>query len=548
MMNLATDQISSREDVQAQLQKWLQAYGNEQVAVADLLCDRHVEQLSGGDNVALLYEDGAGNEAQFTFAELRDLSTKFAGVLADLGVVKGDRVATLLPRSPELVIATLGLWRLGAVHVPLFTAFGLQAIKYRVEHCGARVLVTDGSNRAKVGETALSHVVTVEAPHANENWADDIPFWAALASAEPFVTPMPSKGGDGFIQLYTSGTTGAPKGVEVPVKALAAIEAYMRLGLDLRPEDRYWNMADPGWAYGLYYALIGPLLLGHTTLFFNAPFDVQSTFRILRKYGVTNLATAPTVFRLMRAAGETGQDLQLRVASCAGEPLNPEILAWAIQNLGIPIHDQYGQTEMGMVVTNHHHQLLQRQLRPGSMGHPMPGFRAVILNDSGAELGPGQEGQLAVDTAQSPLYWFQGYWQEPARTAERFSPDRRYYLTGDAASMDTEGYIYFSGRNDDIISSAGYRIGPFELESALMGHPAVAESAVVGKPDPIRGEVVKAYVVVKAGYVPSEELAEALRQHVRTNVSAHAYPREIAFIDQLPKTPSGKIQRFLLRK
>ncbi len=364
------------------------------------------------------------------------------------------------------------------------------------------------------------------------------------------VTPVVGTGEDGLILIYTSGTTGEPRGVEVPVKALASIEAYMRFGLDLRDEDVYWNMADPGWAYGLYYALIGPLLLGQTTLFFNAPFDVQATYRILQKYEVTNLATAPTVFRMMRAAGVPGQDkppLRLRVASSAGEPLNPDVLAWAIEHLGSPIHDHYGQTEMGMVVNNHHLPVLQRQLRPGSMGHAMPGFRVVILDEAGTELGPGHAGQLAVDTQQSPLYWFRGYYQDPVRTAERFTDGGRYYLTGDGASRDAEAYVFFTGRNDDIITSAGYRIGPFEPESALMGHAAVAEAAVVGKPDSLRGEIVKAYVVLKAGYTPSEALAEELRQYVRVNLSAHAYPREVEFVDQLPKTPSGKIQRFLLR-
>ena len=541
--------LNSLEDAQAQVQAWLREFSGADVALAHLLCDRHAQEP---DRVALVYEDATGHEATYTFAALRDLSARSAGVLHDLGVSPGARVATLLPRSPELLITTLALWRLGAVYVPLFTAFGPQAIAYRVKQSGARVLITDTTNREKISQSdELSNVrvVTVEGSNGNRGLPGDIPFRASLESAAPVENVFASTGEDAFIQLYTSGTTGEPKGVEVPVKALASFAAYMRFGLDLQKSDVYWNMADPGWAYGLYYALIGPLLLGQTTLFFNAPFDVQATYRILEKYGVTNIATAPTVFRMMRAVGavEATRRLQLRVASCAGEPLNPDVLAWAVEHLGIPVHDQYGQTELGMLVINAHLPALQRPLIPGSMGHAMPGYRVVILDESGTELGPGQEGQLAVDTQQSPLCWFRGYYQAAEQTAERFAGNGRYYLTADAASQDPEGYLFFTGRDDDVITSAGYRIGPFEPESALMSHPAVAEAAVVGKPDPLRGEIVKAWVVVRPGYTPSEALAAELRQHVRANLSAHAYPREIEFIEHLPKTPSGKIQRFLLR-
>ncbi len=547
--------LSSPEDVQGQIQAWLKEYGDPNVAAAHLLCDRHTQEP---DRVALRYEDPVGQTTTYTFAELRDLSAKCAGVLHSLGIGKGDRVATLLPKTPELLITTLALWRLGAIYVPLFTAFGPQAIAYRVGHSGTRVLVMDTTNRAKISQVgglldrqniALSQVVTVEGPDHDAALSGDLPFWTTVKAAAPMEIPVARTGEDGLILMYTSGTTGEPKGVAVPIKALASIAAYMRFGLDLQPEDVYWNMADPGWGYGLFYALIGPLLLGQATLFVNAPFTVPATYGILQKYSVTNLATAPTAFRMMRAAGAQAPAprLQLRVASSAGEPLNPEVLTWAVEHLGLPIHDQYGQSELGMVVNNHHLPALQQPLRPGSMGHAMPGFRVVILDESGTECGAGQEGQLAVDIPQSPLYWFQGYYHEPARTAERFSDGGRYYLTGDTTRRDAEGYCFFTGRNDDIILSAGYRIGPFEPESALMGHAAVAEAAVVGKPDPLRGEIVQAYVVLKAGYTPSDALAEELRAFVRANLSAHAYPRAVEFITQLPKTPSGKIQRYLLR-
>ena len=536
--------------IERQMQTWLSTFDADTISVAGILCDQHAEDPQ---KTALLYEDALGNSARYTFAQLRDLSSRLAGVLKALGVTKGDRVATLLPKSPELLVTTLGLWRLGAAHVPLFTAFGPQAISSRVENSQARVLVTDVANRHKVSYanagSGSPQVVTVTDDSSGTH-DGDVAYRDALAQADPVTDPVLTCGDDLFILIYTSGTTGSPKGVEIPVKALASFVAYMRFGLDVRDDDVYWNMADPGWAYGLFYALVGPLLLGNTTLFFNAPFDVSATYRILETYGVTNVTTAPTVFRMMRAAEDQvipSDTSSLRLASCAGEPLNPDVVSWGRDQLGVPIHDHYGQTEGGMMVCNHHLPELQRPISAGSMGHTMPGFRIVILDPDGKELAAGQEGQLAVDTYASPLFWYRGYFNDPERTAERFTGNGRYYLTGDSASRDADDYVSFSGRADDIITSAGYRIGPFEPESALLTHEAVAEAAVVGIADELRGEIVKAFVVLKAGYDPSSELAETLRTFVQSTLSAHAYPRQIEFISDLPKTPSGKIQRFLLR-
>ena len=548
-------QVQTRDDVEAQVQELLATYGGREVCVAHLICDRHAEDP---DRVALRHEEADGRTGQLTFAELRDASARFAGALRDLGVSRGDRVATLLPRTPELLIATLALWRIGAVHVPMFTAFGPLPIRHRLRDSAARVIVTDEQQRPKLdmvlnGPDGLGasapHVVVVTPGDRQADQRSDISFWAALGAARPVHTPVVIGGDDLFLLPYTSGTTGSSKGVEVPARALASFEAYMRFGYDLRDDDVFWNMADPGWAYGLYYALIGALLLGHTTLFYNAPFDAEGTYRVLERYGVTNFAAAPTAYRALRAAGVPAglkDRLRLRVASSAGEPLNPDIIAWAEEHLGVPIYDQYGQTEHGMMVNNHHAPSLRRPIRPGSMGHPTPGFRIVILDDDGRELGPGQQGQIAIDCPVSPLYWFRGYRGAPERTAERFV-DGRYYLTGDAAYADEDGYTFAGGRTDDIITSAGYRIGPFEVESALIAHPAVAEAAVIGKPDALRGEIVKAFVVLKPGFAPGATLTEELGRFVRANLSAHAYPREIEVVDALPKTPSGKIQRFLLR-
>jgi acetyl-CoA synthetase len=541
--------VDANELILARVRDWLDAYDRPAVAVADLLCDRHA---TDGTRLALRYEDASRRATRLTFFELLDRSARFAGVLRDLGVGKGDRVATLLPKTPELLIAVLGIWRLGAVHVPLFTAFGPQAIAYRIAHSETRIVVTDAGNRAKLesNEPSVLTVITVEDVAGKGSVTGDLPFWQTIETASAVTEPTSIAGGDPFILIYTSGTTGQPKGVAVPVKALAEIHTYMHFGLDLRPDDVFWNAADPGWAYGLYYAVVGPLLLGQPTLFVNAPFDAERTDHIWRKYGVTNFAAAPTIYRALRAAGVTKQsqdELRLRVASSAGEPLNPEVIAWAAEDLGVPLHDQYGQTEHGMIANNHHHPALRRPPRPGSMGQAMPGFRIVVVDSETNELAPGEEGQLAIDITESPSFWFGGYYRDPAASARCFSGDGRYYLAGDAVRQDVDGFVTFTGRADDLINSAGYRIGPFEVESALVGHRAVVEAAVIGKPDQLRGELVKAFVVLKPGTAPSDELADELARFVKTHLSAHAYPREVEFVDQLPKTPSGKIQRFVLR-
>ncbi len=537
-------------DIDAQIDQLLQKYGGSSIDLGYLLCDQHT---ATPDRVALIYKEKVEHEARYTFTDLREYSTRFAAVLAKLGVAKGDRVATLLPKSPELVIAVLGIWRLGAIHVPLFTAFGPEAVDYRLTNSETSILIVDTKNRGKVEKKPvhLSTIVRVEGKDGVQEQSEDIPFWASLEKANGKVHTQKVSGQDPIILLYTSGTTGEPKGVEILTKFLAPIEVYMRLGLDLREDDIFWNMADPGWAYGLYYAIVGPLLLGHATILFNAPFDVDNTLRVLNDLKVTNLATSPTVFRVIKSMDHGSSSAEkhgfLRVASCAGEPLNPEVLSWGQQFFGISIRDQYGQTEVGMAVTNLQYPELKRPLKPGSAGPSMPGFRAVIVDGRGKELPPGTEGELAIDTHHSPLFIFKGYFKNPEKTRERFSEGGRYYLTGDAGSQDDEGYVFLTGRNDDVITSSGYRIGPYEIENVLMSHEAIGEVAVVGIPDQLRGELVKAFVVLKAGFTASESLAEAMRQLVKTRLSAHIYPREIAWVEALPKTPSGKVQRFMLR-
>jgi len=488
-------------------------------------CDRYAE--TGG--TALRWSSADGRSAEYSFAQLRDLSAQFAGMLAARGVRPGDIVAGLLPRTPDLMVTILGVWRAGAVYQPLFTAFGPRAVEHRLAASGARLVVTDPANRPKLdGVPNIAVVLTTDLP-------------VELDRHPPRFDPVMRRGDDPFLLMFTSGTTGMPKGVPVPLRALLGFGAYMRQSIDLRSGDRFWNIADPGWAYGLYYAVTGPLLLGQATTLHDGPFTAASAYAVLQRWSITNLAGAPTAFRLMIAAGPAAAQAvrgQLRVVSSAGEPLNPEVIRWFAEHLGVAIHDHYGQTELGMVVCNHH--ALRHPVRPGSAGLPLPGYRVAVLDDADRELPQGEPGVLAVDLARSPLHWFGGYLGQPPPTGP-------YYRTGDTVELEPGGGISFVGRSDDIITSAGYRIGPFEVESALIEHPAVIEAAVVGKPDPERTEIVAAFVVLADGTRGTDALAHELQQHVRSRLSAHAYPREIAFVENLPKTPSGKLQRFILR-
>jgi acetyl-CoA synthetase len=505
-------------------------------------CDRYAK--SG--RIALYWEGQDGRSTTHTFEELKEASSRFANFLVSQGVQPGDRVAGLLPRVPELLVVILGTWRAGAVYQPLFTAFGPKAIEYRVSSSEAKLIVTDSTNRPKLDEVAncpaIATITSVTA--AKPLAAGDFDFRAALASQSASFAPVLRSGDDPFMMLFTSGTTGQAKGVAVPNKALKAFYMYMRYAVDLRADDVYWNIADPGWAYGLYYAAIGPLLMGHATLFYEGSFTVDSTYRVIQKYNITNLAGAPTAYRMLIATGpDKAKALsgRLRVANSAGEPLNPEVIRWFREHLACTVNDHYGQTEIGMVLCNFHG--LRHAVRAGAAGYAVPGYRMVVVSDEGVELPPGQQGNLAVDREMSSLYYFEGYWRQATPSFVG-----KYYLTGDTVEMDASGNIAFVGRGDDIITSAGYRIGPFDVESCLIEHPAVAETAVIGKPDPERTEIVKAFVVLKQGFTASDALAAELQQLVKHRLAAHAYPREVQFVLELPKTPSGKIQRFLLRQ
>lgn len=515
----------------------------DQFNAYEACCGRHVRQ-GRGEKIALVHEDCNQVVTKLSFAELDTRSAQVAHMLKQYGVKPGDRVATMLPRTPELLIIVLATWRIGAIYQPLFTAFGVESIEYRLLKAATKVVFTNLENRAKFEEIVdLPQMVLVtKETEQVEGYAD-----ANFKEAEKLPTEFESvtlETDAPFLQMFTSGTVGKSKGVSVPLKALPTFYLYMRYAIDLRETDNYWNMADPGWAYGLYYAITGPLLMGITTYFNEMGFDAQNTYDFLLRHKITNIASSPTAYRMMKSSGvfeNVADKLSLRVANSAGETLNTEVVNWVQQNLGCPIFDQYGQTETGMTCCMHH--ALTHEGPIGSMGMPLPGHKLVVVDEELRPVEDGSQGQLAVVVSESPAFYFQGYsWNEK----QAFLGD--YYLTGDVVERHVDGSFWFSGRDDDIIITAGYRIGPTDVENCVMEHEAVAESAAVGIPDEMRGQVIKSYVVLKQGIAGTEDLISEIKALVQKRLSAHAYPRYVEFVEALPKTPSGKIQRFLLRQ
>ena len=509
-------------------------------------CGRHVRD-GRGDNIALVHEDTAGNVTRMSFAELDKASAQVANLLLSYGVQAGDQVATMLPRTPELLTIVLATWRIGAVYQPLFTAFGYDSIKYRMDKANTKVVFTNQENRGKFDDLAKqTKMVLIGSKVDAQSWGDDN--YAQMMATQPqTLEPVLLDTDAPFLQMFTSGTVGKSKGVSVPLSALSAFYLYMRYAIDLRADDNYWNMADPGWAYGLYYAITGPLLMGVATYFNESGFDAANTRDFMVRHKITNLASSPTAFRMMKSSGvfESAHDdanakLSLRCANSAGETLNTEVVSWVETYLNCKVLDQYGQTETGMTCCEHH--ALEHKRPVGSMGVALPGHTLVVLDDDMQVLPDGEQGQLAVVVSQSPTFYFRGYsWNEK----DAFTDD--YYLTGDVVERHSDGSYWFSGRDDDIIITAGYRVGPTDVENTVLEHEAVAESAAVGVPDEVRGHTIKSYVVLKDGIVGTDEIAKEIQDLVRKRLSTHAYPREVEFVAALPKTPSGKIQRFLLR-
>jgi acetyl-CoA synthetase len=503
-----------------------------------------VDRQAGLHGIALYWIGKDHSRVTMTYRELRALSNKVANLLRSLGVRKGDRIAGILPRVPETVAIMIGTWKAGGIYVPIFTGFGPEAIRFRLRNCEAKVAFTHHEYRNRLSERSETPVVTIAGTGGAAPRPGDVDFRHAIAGENDHFDPEQCGRSDPAVILYTSGSTGEPKGVSIASNFLAAIRPYMRFGVDLAPTDIFWPTGDPGWGYGFvcYHVAIS---MGAPVLSCEATPTPESLLEFLQEHRVTNLATVPTLLRGVMALGAdklAGYDLSLRCISSCGEPLNSEVIRYFREALGLTPKDHFGSSENGLPLGNFN--ALDAEVKPGSMGLPMPGFEMSIIDDNGIELPPGEAGYLAQRPSEQGYYAL-GYWKDAERTRQLF---RHGWITaGDLAHRDQSGYFWFEGRADDVIKSSGYRIGPFEVESAILHHPAIAEAAVVGKPDARRGHIVKAYVTLRPRQAPGPRLVQEIQDIARRIVGDHAYPREVQVIDSLPKTESGKIQRFKLR-
>jgi len=514
--------------------------------------DRHVRG-GRGDKLALRWISRDNTIRDFTYATLGAATNRFANVLAQREIAKGDRVFSLLGRVPELYIAALGTLKNGSVFSPLFSAFGPEPIKARMTIGEAKaIIVTEAFYRRKIEPwrkdlASLKHVFLTECSTSPP--PDTIDLAAALAQASESFETVRTMPEDMALLHFTSGTTGKPKGAVHVHEAVVAHNVTGKLALDFHPDDVFWCTADPGWITGTSYGIISPLTNGVTMVIDHAEFDTERWYRILQDQKVTVWYTAPTAIRmLMKAGAEIAKrfDLsKLRLMASVGEPLNPEAVVWGVEAFGKPFHDNWWQTETGgIMITN----FLSMDVKPGSMGRPLPGIEAGIIehleDHSVREITkPMAMGELALRPGWPSM--MRGYLNEEARYKKCFVGG--WYLTGDLATRDSDGYYWFVGRADDVIKSSGHLIGPFEVESALMEHRAVAEAGVIGIPDPTAGEVVKAYVALKSGFEASEALRKELLGHSRQRLGPAVAPKDIAFRQNLPKTRSGKIMRRLLK-
>jgi acetyl-CoA synthetase len=524
--------------------------------------DRHVDGPLG-DTVALRFLSKRCAVSELTYAELKRATDRFANVLHGLGVERGERVFVLAGRIPELYVAALGTLKRGSVFCPVFSAFGPEPIEQRLRLGDARVLVTTTAlYRRKVAELrgrlpGLAHVLLV-GDEAEIAEIPDVADFRALMDAADESYEIASTGPEDTALLhFTSGTTGTPKGAIHVHEAVVAHRATGRMVLDLRPGDVFWCTADPGWVTGTSYGIIAPLTLGATCIVDEAELEVDRWYGVLQDERVTVWYTAPTALRmLMRAGAEVVHEYDLsslRFVASVGEPLNPEVVVWGDRAFGLLVHDNWWQTETGGIMIANYRCM---DVRPGSMGRPLPGIEAAVARrdeDDNPVLGPdgmlelieqpGEEGELVLRPGWPSM--FRGYLDEEERYRKCFAGG--WYLTGDLVRKDADGYFWFVGRGDDVIKSAGHLIGPFEVESVLLEHPAVAEVGVIGKPDPVAKMIVKAFVSLKPGHEPDDALRRELLGFARRRLGAAVAPREIEFADTVPHNRSGKVMRRLLR-
>lgn len=508
---------------------------NGKVNAAYEAIDKHVEE-GHGDKIALHYVNGDERQT-YTFKEVKEKTDLYARVLINQGVKKGDRVFVFLPKTPECYIAILAVIKIGAIAGPLFEAFMQDAVKERMNDCEGTVLITDKEMVNRVPQEEIPSLETILFVEEIE----DLPVNSANEDVLEWVDPE-----DGLIIHYTSGSTGNPKGVLHAHRSVVHHYVSGKWVLDIKDDDVYWCTSHPGWVTGSVYGLFAPWLNRATIVIQGGRFNAEEWYQLIDELNVTILYSAPTAFRMLLSEEHLLEKYSLsslRHVLSVGEPLNPEVIYWAWDKLGVRIHDTWWMTETGgHLIVN----FPSEEIRPGSMGRPFPGITVGILDEDGNELPRGSVGQLAIRTP------WPGLMKEIWGNKERFNDYFKYegwYISGDLALQDEDDYVFFQSRSDDMINSSGERIGPFEVESKLIEHPAVGEAGVVGKPDPVRGEIVKAFITLRPGYVESEELLEDIRLFVRNNLAAHAAPREIEILEELPKTTiSGKILRRELKQ
>jgi acetyl-CoA synthetase len=508
------------------------------------VCDRWAAQEP--ERLAILHVHGDGRADRITYGWLKDTSDRFANVLRAHGVAHGDRVAILLPQSPEVAAAHIGIYKAGAVALPLALLFGIEALSYRLQNSGAKVLVTNAQGLAKVTglRDQLPNLKLVLSIGGAEQGAVD--FNDALQRAASHFEAVDTAADDPAMMIYTSGTTGQPKGALHAHRVLLGHLPGIEMPHDFFPQpgDRFWTPADWAWAGGLLDALLPSLHFGVPVVSYRFDkFEPEQAFWLMAHHGVRNAFIPPTALRMLRSVQSPRgrHDFTLRSVGSGGEALGAETLEWGRDALGLTINEFYGQTECNLVLGSC---AMLGVSRPGAIGKPIPGHTVAIIDDAGRPAPAGEIGQIAVRRPNPVM--FLNYWDRPEATHDKFIGD--WMTTGDQGVTDEDGYFHFVGRDDDVITSSGYRIGPTEIEDCLLGHPAVALAAAIGKPDPVRTEIVKAFVVLKGDHVPSDTLAGELQSFVKERLSAHEYPREIAFIDQMPMTTTGKIIRRLLRE
>ncbi|WP_226038326.1 acetate--CoA ligase [Aquibacillus saliphilus] len=519
-------------------------YQTGKVNIAYETIDRHAENPEKKDQTALIYSS-PDREEKHTFLDMKNESNKFANVLKKQGVNKGDRVFLFMPRSPEFYASFFGILKVGAIAGPLFEAFMEQAVKDRLEDAEASMLITTPELLERVPQEDLPNLKKIVLVGEHNQQSDKyVDYYKEMKnSSDQFEIEWVDLE-DGMLLHYTSGSTGKPKGVYHVHNAMIQHYATGDWVIDLKKDDIYWCTADPGWVTGTSYGIFAPWLHGVTNVVRGGRFTPESWYGTIDQNDVTVWYTAPTALRKLVSAGEnvvSKFDMSsLRHVMSVGEPLNPEVITWAVGAFNLRIHDTWWMTETGaMLIVNYP----SMDIRPGSMGKPIPGVDAAIVDNEGNELPANQMGNLAIKQGWPSM--MRAIWKNPGKFESYFI--NGWYVSGDSAYMDEDGYFWFQGRLDDVINTSGERVGPFEVESKLIEHPAVAEAGVIGKPDPERGEIIKAFITLNDGYEATEALTEEIRQFVKKGLSAHAAPREIEIKDVIPKTRSGKIMRRLLK-